>query len=128
MVNGTMNKLEILYNEIESIITNEVGESGRIFTFGKFEGIGWLDFHYKCSTYDGLYPRISLKQQTNAVHFYIILWIDGKPVLDDYIEIFGKSAVGKGCLRIKKLDETRRAALVEIIRHAKKANESGEEK
>ena len=107
-----------LYHEILSLIERTVGEPARPFTCGKFDGVGWLDFHYVCSTYDGAYPRLALKQQKNAVHVYLMLWIDGIPVLERYMSLFGKSAVGKGCLRLKKLDPAKEAALVEIVQLA----------
>ncbi|MCL2610416.1 MAG: hypothetical protein FWE02_01935 [Defluviitaleaceae bacterium] len=113
-----MNTLEILYDEIKSMIDSFTGENGKQFTCGQFEGLGWLDFYYKTTTYEGYYPRISLKIRSKAVHFYIMLWKDGKPILEDYIEVFGKSSVGKGCLRIKKLNDEKRLALKEIILEA----------
>ena len=110
-----------LYNEIKTLINTQTQQIGKDYVCGKFEGEGWLPFHYVCSTFDGMYPRISLKQQKNAVHFYIMLWIDGVPVLERYTELFGKSAVGKGCLRIKQLTPERARALCEIIELAKAA-------
>jgi hypothetical protein len=113
-----MNNMDNLFDEIKNMIDKATGEAGREFSLGKFEGLGWLDFHYSCSTYDGLYPRIALKQYANAVHFYAMLWIDGKSVIEDYSNVFGKSSVGKGCIRIKKLTDERRDALLEIIQIA----------
>ena len=107
--------LEQLYQQVETLIEQRVGVEGTPFVCGKFEGLGWLYYHYKCSTYEGPYPRISLKQQKNAIHFYIMLWIDGVPVLERYIEVFGKSAVGKGCLRIKKWEDKHINAVLELI-------------
>jgi len=110
--------LQPLYDEIKNTIENEVGEPGYNFAYRSFEGQGWLNFHYVCSTYEGQYPRIVLKQQKEAVHFYVMLWVDGKPILENYTSIFGKSSVGKSCIRIKKLNDERRNAIVEIIRLA----------
>lgn len=104
-----------LYHEIKALIDEQVGEVGREYTIGKFTGDGWLNFHYVCSTYDGQYPRISLKQQKQSVNFYLMLWIDGKPVLENYQSVFGKTALGKGCLRLKKIDDKGKVALKEII-------------
>ena len=102
--------LDDLYVEILEILENKLGK-GESYISGKFEGLGWLNFPYK----GGLLPKISLKQQKNAVHLYIMKWIDGKPVLDRYRHIFGKSATGVGCIRIKKLDSDRKQALIDII-------------
>jgi len=117
-----MDQMKNLYDEVERMITSEVGKEGHPFVYGKFEGVGWLDFQYTSSTYKGPYPRIALKQQTGAVHLYVMLRIGGEPFLEKYVSIFGKAAVGKGCLRIKKLDDTRRDAIVEIVRIAMKEN------
>jgi len=108
-----MDQLEALYIEIEGLIEERLGEKGKPFTVGKFSGLGWLDFHYRCSTYEGLYPRISLKRQANAVHVYVMHVAYG--LLKDYVDIFGKTGIGKGCIRIKKLTPERHDALLEIV-------------
>lgn len=112
----------VLYDRIKKIINEVVGEEGVEYTLGKFTGDGWLNFHYVCSTYDGQYPRVSLKQQKAGVHVYIMLWIEGKPILENYIDVFGKTAVGKGCLRLKKLTDEGEVALREIIQCAVEKN------
>jgi len=110
-----MDALQSLYYEIKNLIDEGVGEPGHEYEYGKFKGLGWLDFDYANTNYEGPFPRISLKLQKNAVHVYVMMWIDGKPILENYVNIFGKSAVGKGCLRIKKLNDERKRALEEII-------------
>ena len=119
-----MSDLQNLYNEIEQLINSEAGESGRPFVYGKFEGVGWLNFHYSCTAYEGPYPRIALKQQKNAIHFYVMLWVEGKSILENYIHIFGKTSIGKGCIRIKKLSDERKNALSEIVRIAIEKNKT----
>ena len=114
--------LRNLHDEIAGIIDRETGETGHAFAQGKFEGIGWLDFHYKCSTYDGPYPRIALRMQKDAVHLYLMVWLDGEPPLKRYTEIFGKSAVGSGCVRIRFLDDGRRRSIAEIAHIAIEEN------
>ena len=120
-----MEDLQSLHEEIAGILEREIGSAGRPFACGKFEGLDWLDFHYKCSTYDGPYPKIALKTQKSAVHLYVMLWLDGKPVLERYVGIFSKSAVGKGCLRINRLDDERREVVAEIARLALRHGEGG---
>jgi hypothetical protein len=110
-----MNTLQDIYNEINDIITNATNETGKPFSYGKFEGIGWLEFTYTNSTYSGPFPKISLKLQKNAVHIYIMHWLDGKPIIENYVDAFGKSATGVGCIRIKKLTEERKTALEDIV-------------
>ena len=119
-----MDKLDVLYGKILMLIETEVGVQGTPFTAGKFEGVGWLDFHYVCSTYDGKYPRIALKKQANGVHVYIMSSEYG--ILAEYVDIFGKTAIGKGCVRVKLLTEEREAGLVELIRRVKRLHEEVE--
>ena len=113
-----MDKIKSLYDEIEHMIVSEVGVQGHPFIYGKFEGLGWLDFQYTSSAYEGPCPKIALKQQKNAVHLYVMSQTQGQPLLEKYVPIFGKTAVGKGCLRIKTLNEARRNAITEIVRFA----------
>lgn len=111
----------MLYEEILALLEEVIGEKGKSFTVGKFSGIGWLDFHYKCTTYDGLYPRISLKQQANGVHIYVM---SGEAeFLNEFIDIFGKSAIGKGCVRIKKLTPERQDGIVKMVEKIKNRSE-----
>ncbi|MCL2574639.1 MAG: DUF1801 domain-containing protein [Defluviitaleaceae bacterium] len=120
-----MDKLDMLFSEIKEIIDGCAGEVGRDFVCGSFEGMGWLNFHYKCTTYDGLYPRIALKCQKKKVHLYVMMWRpDGEPVLAKYENLFGKSNVGKGCLRIKSLDDARVDAIRELVALAIIENEN----
>ena len=107
-----------LYKKMKSLIEEITGEPGHQVVCGKFEGEGWLMYHYVCSTYDGMYPRVSIKQQKNAVHFYVMLWIAGKPILERYAYLFPKSAMGKGCLRLKKLSSETEQVLREVVQLA----------
>ena len=120
-----MDNLDMVFLEIKELVDSVTGEDGHDFVCGKFEGLGWLDFHYKCTSYDGQYPRIALKRKKDAVHFYVMLWIDGEPALKKYESLFGKSNVGKGCLRIKKMDDARENAVRELVMLAMTKNEGG---
>lgn len=84
--------------------------------------VSYGTIHYKCSTYDGPWPLISFTAQKNNISLYLMLYIDGKPFIERYSEIFGKSNVGKGCIRIKKLNEERIKALNEIATYLAKNN------
>lgn len=85
-----------------------------IFKTNSINLIGYGTMHYKCSTYDGPYPFVSFAPQKNNVSLYLMLFIEGKPYIEKYTSIFGKSNVGKGCIRIKKLNSERINALKEI--------------
>ena len=108
-----MEKLEALFAEIAELISTRVGEAGKPFTAGKFTGLGWLDFPYRTTDYDGPYPRIALKTQSDAVHVYVMS--RDPDMLQEYVNVFGKTGIGKGCIRIKKLTPERQAALIEIV-------------
>lgn len=110
--------MEALFEQINQLISRTVGSPGQAFTAGQFSGLGWLEFHYVCSTYDGPYPRIALKQYDKTVNFYIHVWDNGQSILENYKEVFGKSAVGVGCIRIRKLNEQRIEALRELVQIA----------
>ncbi len=78
--------------------------------------IGYYFFEYKNSTYDGKHwPAISIAPQKNFVALYIFTLKDGKYFLEDYVDNFKKSQLGKSCLRIKKLDESNLDIITEII-------------
>ncbi|MCL1987897.1 MAG: hypothetical protein FWG64_08005 [Firmicutes bacterium] len=102
-----VDKLDSLYNGILELFTSELGNehrNGTEYTIGKFTGIGFLFPKEDCEKP----PLISLKRQKNAVHIYAIN-------LEKYAPIFGKSAVGKGCIRVKSLNNERLQAIKEII-------------
>lgn len=116
-----MDKLDLMFSEINEMIESVIGETGREYTIGKFTGIGWLDFHYVCSTYDGMYPRISLKKQSSGVHLYVMSPDYG--LLAEYEDVFGKSGLGKGCIRVKTLTADRMAGLRDIVEKVKAMHE-----
>jgi len=112
--------MEETYQEIYQLIKETSGQEGTEFEIGAFSGLGWLYAPYKSTTFDGLYPKLVLKQQKQAVHVYVTLFENGKSLLENYTEVFGKSAIGKSCIRIKKLTPERKAALLELIELARK--------
>ncbi len=70
---------------------------------------------YKNTCYDGVWPLLSLSPQKNNLGFYVMIYEGGKSILEKYKDVFGKSNVGVGCIRIKKLNDERIKALKEII-------------
>lgn len=75
---------------------------------------------YKNTCYDGVWPLIGMAKQKNSLNLYVMIYKDGKSILDDYKDIFGKSNVGVGCIRIKKMNEIRKKAIEDIIAVANK--------
>lgn len=91
--------METLYQELIRIIEEELHEHGEEYTLGKFTGIGW-SFPERT---DGA-PKISLKKYEKSVNLYLYPTENGEPLLPRYEKIFKKGNIGKGCLRIKKLN------------------------
>ncbi len=82
--------------------------------------IGYCFIKYKNSTFkDGVWPIISIAPQKNYVALYIFLLHGDKYFLEQYLDNFKKSQIGKSCLRIKKLDESNIEIITEIINDAK---------
>ena len=96
-----------LYEQLKTIIETETDLSGTVYTSGKFTGIGWFPFNYKTTTYEQELYLISLKEYEKTVNLYVMHWVDGENIVGQYVDVFGKSAVGKGCIRIKKLSPER---------------------
>lgn len=110
--------MDTLYNELVEYITRRTNENPVPISMGKFEGIGWIEMPYESAQYTGNYPTLVIKQYDKTVNLYVTLYDGDEPVAMRYASVFGKSAVGKTCIRIKKLNEAKLEALDDIIREA----------
>lgn len=111
--------IEDINNQIQDLITHEIGEAGQAFSLGKFHGIGWIQYPEGSNLDPSDYPLIALKKYEKSVNLYAYLW-DTDPVYYKHLEsIFGKSAMGKSCIRIKKLNHERIQAIVDILNRLK---------
>lgn len=109
-------KFTDIMQEIDKIIVNTAPKFERkFFHEGSFTGIGYNFVPYKTSCYDGLWPVILLTFQKNYVSLYVMKFIDGKSLVKEYSEIFGKSNVGQSCIRIRKLDQAKKDTIKEIV-------------
>lgn len=108
--------MDNLYNELIELLDKLTNQKGKNFTMGKFEGIGWIDNLYSSNTHNGIYPMISLRKYDKTVNMYVMNWNESNVInINNYIEVFGSSSIGKSCIRIKKLSESRIAAIKEIV-------------
>ncbi len=112
-----------LIKQITKIIEEEIKEKGTLFkTNSNMYLIGYKYMDYKNSNYDGKWPMISVAPQKNNISVYIFAFYNGKYIAEMYAHSFGKSNVGRSCIRIKKLDEEREKKLREIIKLSLKEN------
>ena len=105
--------LEKIYQQVKEIIIAEIQEEATDFSIGKFTGEAWCFEQDIRGGNRPDYPSIMLKQQKNGVHLYIAFWKFSKDEMEEMSRIFGKSAVGKSCIRLRKLTPER----VEAIRN-----------
>ena len=103
-----------IYNTIACLIEDELGDNGKAYTMGKFTGRGWLFPEGEHTV-----PAISLKQYEKTVNLYILPTDSGASVLERYQPIFKKSNIGKGCLRVRRLDEAKIEAIRELVQLVK---------
>ncbi|WP_430611647.1 hypothetical protein [Enterococcus sp. DIV0876] len=103
--------MEDLYQELIQIIEEELQEKGKEYTLGKFTGLGW-----RFPEGENGVPKISLKKYEKTVNLYLFPTENGEPLLAKYEKVFKNSNIGKGCLRIKKLDEEK-ATTIRLLLH-----------
>ncbi len=110
-----------LIKEIIKIIEEELKEKGTLFkTNNDMALIGYKYIDYKNSNYDGKWPIVSVAPQKNNISVYIFAFNNGKYIAEIYADVFGKSNVGKSCIRIKKLNKKREKSLREMLHVALK--------
>jgi hypothetical protein len=107
-----------LYNEIEKLIENIVGKTGELYELGAFSGIGWSHASTPMNR-ESSNHIVVIKKQKNAVHVYYAFWKFDEDEKNRIVSVFGKSAVGKNCIRIKKMTEERREVLAFNINKSK---------
>lgn len=80
--------------------------------------IGYYIVPYKTNSFDGEYPLISIAPQKNNISIYVMVTINGEYLVPLYGDAFGKSNVGKSCIRIKKMNEEKYDALEGLLQRA----------
>lgn len=106
--------MDTIFEEIINALNKTTQEGGKTFESGKFVGLGWCFRQRKTSNFEGPYPLIALKVQKNAVHLYYPFWLFSSTEIQNFQEIFGQSAMGKSCIRVKKLSTERLNGIREI--------------
>ncbi|MFV0560190.1 MAG: hypothetical protein ACK5NA_05690 [Enterococcus sp.] len=112
---------EKLFTQIQQLIEQETNLPGESFTVGKFTGIGWL--FTQPSPDEPASPMIAIKQYAKTVNVYVPIDEDEPPLVEQYAHIFGKSNLGKTCIRISSLTPARLDALKLLVNKIKKEAE-----
>lgn len=109
-----------LFIELYQFINQVTGGEGVLFKTSPeaMTIVGYYVVPYKTSTYDGEYPLISIVPQKNNISIYVMVTIDGKFLVPEYAEVFGKSNIGKSCIRIKAMTDLKYQALEGLLEKA----------
>lgn len=109
------------YTQIKQLIEQETNQTGKSFTVGKFTGIGWLFVQH--SPEEPASPLIAVKQYAKTVNIYVPIDENEPPLVEQYAQIFGKSNLGKTCIRISSLTPTRLDTLKALVQKIKREAE-----
>lgn len=102
-----------LLREIYELILNNTEIEPYLFTSSSINLIG---FGYHKADKNGVqWPRFAIAPQKNNVAIYVTTFKDGVSITTHYQEIFKKSNVSKGCIRIKSLNSEKSQAIVELF-------------
>ncbi len=107
-----------LFLELVNFVNERLGTTGKIFTSqstSKMTMIGYHLVEYKNSCYDGDWPLVAIAPQQNTINVYIMIVIDGKYLVPEYSNYFGKSNVGKSCIRIRSMNDLKYQGLEQIL-------------
>lgn len=108
---------EELFRLIDHIIHESAPELKRyLFSSPSITVIGYGEMPGKVSADGQIWPLISLAPQKNSVNMYISAERDGVPLPQCYRDHFGKSAVGKSCIRISSITKVNDEILKQLIR------------
>ncbi len=110
----------LLFQELYHYLNQKLAAKGQLFTSNKMSMIGYHFVDYKTSTYDGKWPLIALAPQKKTINLYIMVFKDNQGIAELYKDVFGKSNVGKSCIRIRKMNEQKYQAIDEMIGYIKK--------
>lgn len=108
---------EELIRMIDKIIQDATpGFKRQLFSGPSITTVGYGEMPWKTSSQGGAWPLISLAPQKNSVNIYIAAEKDGVPLPRYFVQHFGKSAVGKNCIRIRSVKKLDARILKELIR------------
>lgn len=108
---------EELIRLIDKIVQETAPELKReLYSEQSITMVGYGEMPWKTASGERLWPLISLAPQKNTVNLYIAAEKEGVPLPQYYKENFGKSAVGKNCIRIRSAKSLNQGILRELIR------------
>ncbi|MDA3812302.1 MAG: DUF1801 domain-containing protein [Spirochaetaceae bacterium] len=108
---------EELIRAIDRIIHESAPELTRkLFSGNSITMIGYGEMSWETSSDLEVWPLISLAPQKHTVNLYIAAEKDDIPLPQHYIDNFGKSNVGKNCIRINSLKKLDTDILKELVR------------
>ncbi|MFV0288061.1 MAG: hypothetical protein ACK5HR_01225 [Mycoplasmatales bacterium] len=106
-----------LFIELYELIVKELKLKGSIFqTKSGKTMIGFKYVEYK----EGVWPIVAIAPQKNNISIYISAMENKTYLVEKYGIDFGKSNLGKTCLRIKTMTPEREKALKKILQKVKK--------
>ncbi len=109
---------EALMRELDKIITsNAPGMERQLYAANSITMIGYGILPYHTKSYNS-WPVIALAPQKNSVNLYMSALKDGRELTLHYKEKLGKISMGKGCIRIPKLEKVDVGELKNMIRDA----------
>ncbi len=109
------------HEELIRLIDKIIGETApdlkrELYSAPSITMVGYGEMPLNTATAEEVWPLISLAPQKHTVNLYIAAEKDGVPLPQYFIESFGKSAVGKSCIRIRSLKTLNQEVLRELIR------------
>lgn len=100
--------MEHIEQRLVHIISEIVGSPAQEYHLGKFEGLAW--YLRNAET-----PVVSLKKYDKTVNVYAMTWSQNHELAKAVETTFGKTAIGKSCIRIRKLTPDREQVLKNVI-------------
>lgn len=109
-----------LFLNIYQFMNQVVGTDGVLFRDGQSQMsiIGYLFVPYQTQNSKRQYPLISIAPQKNNISIYVMVRSNGESLTTKYQHIFGKSNVGKSCIRIKTMNDHKYLGLEQLISDA----------
>ncbi len=107
-----------LFLQLVNFVNEKLGTHGKLFTSQtatKMTMIGYNLVEYKNSCYDGDWPLVAIAPQQNTINIYIMIVVDGNYLVPEYSKYFGKSNVGKSCIRIRSMNDLKYQGLEQIL-------------
>lgn len=110
----------LLFVDLYQFINEVIGGEGVLFRSepSGMTIVGYYVVPYKTTTENTEYPLISIVPQKNNISVYVMVTINGEFLVPKYADVFGKSNVGKSCIRIKSMNEDKYEALEQLLHRA----------